>query len=303
MTVITRTGLARLKEFAQEGGKVIFVGKTPRLILDRTFMDAKDVPDLSFATLVEPSGDITPRVISALPSPDVKLDAAFPRLTYTHRTWTDGDMYYFFNESDKAESRVATIVGHGKAQAWDLGTGEIHPMAGATYEEDAAQIPLVLGPYEAKVVVIGPLPKGVAAPEPSFASGSTFMELGGDWALELNGKQMTTTLKSWEELGTSSFAGPATYYRQFTAAKAPAGKHVYLEISALNDYARVTLNGRQLEARSWQPYRWDVGSALKAGANDLTIEVQATPVRQSPFGGPPPHAASGLLGPVRLVTY
>ncbi len=110
MTVITRTGLERLKEFAQKGGKVIFVGKPPRLILDRTFMDAKDVPDLSFATLIEPSGDITAQVIAALPSLDVKLDAAFPRLTYTHRTWRDGDMYYFFNESDKAESRVATIA-------------------------------------------------------------------------------------------------------------------------------------------------------------------------------------------------
>ena len=173
MTVITRTGLERLKGFAQSGGKVIFVGKTPGLIVDKTFMDAKDVPDLSFATLIEPSGDITARCLQRFRSLDVKLDAAFPRLTYTHRTWRDGDMYYFFNESDKAESRVATIAGHGKAQAWDLGTGEIHPMAGATYEGDVVQIPLVLGPYEAKVIVVGPLPKGVAAAEPSFASGNT----------------------------------------------------------------------------------------------------------------------------------
>ena len=42
------------------------------------------------------------------------------------------------------------------------------------------RFPLVLGPYEAKVVVVGPLPSGVAAAEPSFASGSTLAELGGD---------------------------------------------------------------------------------------------------------------------------
>ena len=319
MTVITRTGLERLKAFAKSGGKVIFVGKTPRMILDKTFMDAKEVPDLSFATLIEPAGDITPRVIAALPSPDVKLDATFTRLTYTHRAWSDGDMYYFFNESDKAESRVATIAGHGRAQAWDLGTGEIHPLAEATYEGDAVKIPLTLGPYEAKVIVVGPLPKGVAAPEPSFAVGSTVAELDGDWALELNGKQLTTALKSWEELGASSFAGPATYHRQFTAAKTPKGKHIYLETDRVNDYARVTLNGKELGARSWQPYRWDVTSALKAGANELTIEVNTTLARQSPFTAPPPPAAgapaptgganrsgapptaSGLLGPVRLV--
>jgi len=298
--VITRTGLERLQAFAKAGGKVIFVGKTPRLILDKTFMDAKDVPDLSFATLIEPAGDITPRVLAALPNPDVKLDAEFPRLTYTHRKWSDGDMYYFFNESNKPESRVATIAGHGKAQDWDLGTGEIHPMVAATYEGDAVRIPLTLGPYEAKVIVVGPLPAGAASPEPSFASGSSVAELDGDWTLDLNGKQMTTALRSWEELGTSAFAGPATYHRQFTAAAAPEGKHVYLEIANVNDYARVTLNGKELGARSWQPYRWDVTSALKSGSNDLTVEVHAT-VAGRGFGPPPPAAASGLLGPVALV--
>ena len=97
-------------------------------------MDAKEKPDLSFATLVESSGaTLQPAVLAALPRPDVKLDAAFPRLTYTHKAWTDGDMYFFFNESNKTESRVATIAGHGAAQDWDLATGEIRlPIAAAT---------------------------------------------------------------------------------------------------------------------------------------------------------------------------
>ena len=56
MTVITRTGLERFRAFAKAGGKVIFVGKTPSLIVDKTFMDAKEKPDLSFATLIETVG-------------------------------------------------------------------------------------------------------------------------------------------------------------------------------------------------------------------------------------------------------
>jgi hypothetical protein len=311
MTVITRTGLERLQAFAKAGGKVIFVGKTPSLIVDKTFMDAKDVPDLSFATLIEPSGDITPQVLAALPKPDVKLDTEFRRLTYTHRSFSDGEMYYFFNESDRPESRIATIAGHGKAQVWDLGTGEIHPMAGAIYQGDSVQVPLVLGPYEAKVIVVGPMPKGVAAPEPSFANGSTLAELNGDWMLDLNGKQLTTGLKSWEDLGSSSFAGPATYHKQFTADAAPHKKHIYLEIANVNDYAKVTLNGQELGACSWQPYRWDVTSALKKGSNDLAIEVYTTPAGRGGPGAPPagpgrnaaPIPASGLLGPVRLEAY
>ena len=311
-TVITRTGLERFQAFAKAGGKVIFVGKTPGLVVDKTFMTAKDLnlSDLSFATLVEPSGDLTPRVIAALPTPDVKLDAAFPRLTYTHRSWRDAEMYFFFNESNQAESRMATIAGHGQAQAWDLATGEIHALSGATAESDSVRFPLVLGPYEAKVVVVGPLPSGVSVAEPAFATGNTLAELDGDWTVDLNGKELTTHLKSWEELGAPSFAGPAVYRKQFTVPAAPAGKRIFLEIGDVHDYARLKLNGKALEAHAWQPYRWDVTSAWKNGPNDLEVEVRATPAgRGGPGaaapaggrsrGGAPP--VSGLLGPVRLV--
>jgi hypothetical protein len=293
MTVITRTGLDRLREFAKGGGKVIFVGETPKLVLDKTFLDAKQKPDLSFATLIESSGDITPAVIAALPKPDVKLDADFPRLTYTHRRWTDGDMYYFFNESNKSESRVATIEGHGTAQDWNMGTGEIHPIAGATAGADGITIPLVLAPYEAKVIVVGPLPKEAAGAEPSFAGGTTLAELTGDWNLTLNGKPITTELKPWEDLGVAGFAGPVTYHKQFTASAAPKGKHVYLEIADVHDYAKVTLNGKELGAEGWQPYRWDVTGALKKGANELVIQVDALAQGgRAGFGGPQPTAAA-----------
>jgi len=309
-TVISKSGLERFRALVKAGGKVIFVGKTPGLVVDKAFLDAKEKPDLSFATLVEPTGDITPRVLAALPKPDMKLDADFPRLTYTHRSWRDAEMYFFFNESNKPESRMATIAGRGQAQVWDLATGEIHAISGATAESDSVHFPMSLAPYEAKVVVVGPLPAGASTSEPSFASGNTLAELNGDWVLELSGKTVTTPLKSWEELGTPSFAGPATYRKQFTAVATPAGKRLFLEIGDVRDYAKVKLNGNELEAHAWQPYRWDITSAVKAGANELEIEVRAVatgrggPGAAAPAGGrgrggAPP--VSGLLGPVRLV--
>jgi hypothetical protein len=294
--VITRTGLERFRAFVKAGGKVIFVGETPKIVVDKTFLNSKDVPDLSFATLIEPSGDITARVLAALPTPDVKLDAEFPRLTYAHRTWSDADMYLFFNESDKEESRVATIAGRGQAQVWDLGSGEIHAIAGATAENDSVRVPLLLEPYETKVIVVGPLPSGVGTPEPALVPGTTVAELDGDWSLDLNGKQMTTPLKSWQDLGTASFAGPATYRKQFTAPTAPAGKRLFLEIADVRDYAKVKLNGKDLEAHAWQPYRWDITNALKPGSNDLEIQVYAEGGGRGGFGGPPPAAAGGAGG-------
>jgi hypothetical protein len=303
MTVITRTGLERLREFAKEGGKVIFVGKTPTMILDKTFMDANEKPDLSFATLVESSGDITPAVLAALPSPDVKLDAEFKRLTYTHRKWTDGDMYFFFNESSATEKRVAKIAGHDTVQDWDMANGEIHPIAAAKPVADGVEIPLVLGPYETRVIVVGPLPKYVGAAEPSFSVGSTVAQLDGDWSVAINGKDQTTVLKPWEELGAAGFAGPATYKKQFTAAALAKGKHVYLELGDVHDYAKVMLNGKDLGARAWGPYRWDVTGALKKGANEIVIDVNAPPAaRGGPGGAPPPAAVVAATPAAGLAT-
>jgi hypothetical protein len=294
-TVITRTGLERFKAFVKAGGKVIFVGKTPTIVVDKTFLNSKDVPDLSFATLIEPSGDITDRVIAALPKPDVKLDSPFPRLTYTHRSWSDAEMYLFFNESNKTETRNVTVAGHGRAQAWDPALGQIHPLSDATAEGDSVRFPLVLAPYETKVIVVGPLPDQAMGPEPSVVSGTTLMDLDGDWSLDLNGKQLTTPLKTWEELGTPSFAGPGIYRKQFTLPALPAGKKVFLEIADVHDYARVRVNGAIFEARAWAPYRWDVTSSLQPGNNDVQINVFATPSGRGGFGGPPP-AAAGAAG-------
>jgi hypothetical protein len=241
-------------------------------------------------------------VLAALPKPDVKLDAAFPRLTYTHRQFADGDLYFFFNESTATESRMATIAGHGTAQDWDLATGEIHAMTAAKAEGDSVTLPLTLGPYEAKVVVVGPLAKAVAgAAEPSFVSGEKVADLSGNWKLDLNGKQLTTPIKPWEELGSTTFAGPVTYTMQFTPTATPKGKHVYLEIADVHDYAKVTLNGKEVGARSFQPYRWDVTGDLQKGANDLKIEVYAN-VAGGRGGGAPaaaaaPTAAAGAAAP------
>ena len=262
----------------------------------------RDAPDLSFATLIEPSGDITPRVLAALPKPDVKLDAAFPRLTYMHRSWRDGEMYFFFNESNKEESRMATIAGRGQAQVWDLGSGRIHGMAGATAEGDSVRFPLVLEPYESKLIVVGPLPADARVRSRPWVSGTTLAELGGDWTLDLNGKHLTTPLKSWEDLGTPSFVGPAIYHKQFTAPAVPAGKKVYSWKSPMCATTSGSgLTGRSSTRQAWQPYRWDITTALQPGANDLQINVLARPRAAEAAGAASaaaPAAAGGRAGQV-----
>jgi alpha-L-rhamnosidase len=156
-TAIQKNVLDRLRAFAAAGGKVIFVGRTPSMVVDRTFLNAGGAPDLGFATL-ESTPEITPRVVAALPKPDVKLDAACAPLKYIHRTLKDGDVYFFFNESKDTQTRTATLDGRGAVQVWDAASGKIRPAAGTAAATGSLALPLTLGPYESRFVVIGPMP-------------------------------------------------------------------------------------------------------------------------------------------------
>jgi hypothetical protein len=286
-TVIDRRMLDRLRAFAAAGGKVIFVGRTPSMVVGRTFLHPEPgAPDLSFATL-EPAAHITDRVVAALPPPDVALDTPAAPIKYIHRSLQDGDVYFFFNESGQELSRAATLAGTGQVQQWDATTGKIHPLAGVATADGRVAVPLVLEPQEARFVVIGTPVAGAAEPVPVIAGSQTVAALGGDWSLTLGERQLNGPLGLWEKLGVNGFAGIARYAKSFELPAVPAaGSRVFLDLGDVHEIARVRLNGQAFAARPWPPYLWDVTAAVKAGTNSLEIEVQAPPreIRRSLAG-------------------
>ena len=287
-TVIDKRMLDRLRAFAAAGGKVVFVGRTPTMVVGRSFMNPEPgAPDLSFATL-EPKPEITDRVVAALPPSDVRLSASCPPIKYIRRTLKDGDVYFFFNESNQVQSRTATLAGTGQVQVWDATSGTVHPLAAVAKAAGSVTVPLTLGPQESRFIVIGPLPASAGQPVPSVSTSQSVVELNGDWSMTLGAKQVTSALKSWEDLGVTSFAGTAVYKREFTApASLPQGKRVYLDLGNAHEDVRVRFNGSDLEAKAWPPYLWDVTGLIKGGANTLEVQVQMPPAGggRGGFGG------------------
>jgi hypothetical protein len=91
---------------------------------------------------------------------------------------------------------------------------------------------------------------------------------------------------------------------------------LYLECGNVRYWARVRLNGVDLDVRAFRPFRWDLARALKSGKNVLEIEVLGSPESEMPPMPPPPGGAGvapgrggratttpagGLLPPVRLI--
>jgi hypothetical protein len=161
-TVIQKNVLERLRAFAAAGGKVIFVGRTPTMIVDKSYLHPEPgAPDLSFATL-EPTADVTAKVVAALPKPDVKLNSACTPIKYLHRSLKDGEIYFFFNESAQNQARTATLAGTGQVQVWDALSGKIQPLGGVAAAQGSVTVPLALGSQESRFIVIGPLPPAPA---------------------------------------------------------------------------------------------------------------------------------------------
>ncbi|RPJ63198.1 MAG: hypothetical protein EHM23_02065, partial [Acidobacteria bacterium] len=155
ISVISKVSLERLMAFAAAGGKVIFLGRTPVLVNDKSFLNAEKAPGLGWA-MQETSGDLTSAVLAALPNPDVVLSVATPKVKALHRKLKDADVYFFFNEGETPVQCEATLEGNGQAQLWDGVTGAIDKPAG-TAGNGTVRIPLELGRWATKLIVIGQL--------------------------------------------------------------------------------------------------------------------------------------------------
>jgi hypothetical protein len=154
IAVIRQDMLDQLKKFAAQSGKVIFIGRTPTMVAGKTFLHPSPAPgDLGFATL-EPGGELSAKVIAALPQPDVRLDGSHPGVKYMHRSLKDAELYFFFNEADQPETCVATLRGSGDLQVWDAADGKIKSEPAASKAQGQVNATLNLAPHESRFLII-----------------------------------------------------------------------------------------------------------------------------------------------------
>lgn len=75
------------------------------------------------------------------------------------------------------------------------------------------------------------------------------------------------------------FSGSLCYHAKFDLAHSSAERLV-LDLGEVFYSAEVFLNGQSCGRRAWGPYLFDITSALRAGANDLTVRVTNTLANQ-----------------------
>ena len=176
--VISSEALARLKAFAEGGGKVLFLGGAPKWISGRTIRDATPATaaDFSWATVVDAQLAHTPtppaqppaeppapqavpnEVLAAVDAadiaPTIRLNAADTALRVMKRKWKNADMYLFFNEGAQASDHAVTLLSKGRtAEAWDPQTATVAAMQSRRAAGNLT-VQLKLQPYETRVIVV-----------------------------------------------------------------------------------------------------------------------------------------------------
>lgn len=153
-TAITQAALTQLRRFAAAGGRVIFLGEAPRLVVDKTFRDASGPADLGWATLHQADATFSAAVRNALPPADLTLATTAPLVSYTHRQLRDADVYFIFNSGDEPLATAATLAGQGRAETWHADTGKIDPLEGAMPTARGVTVSLQIPPWSTTVVVL-----------------------------------------------------------------------------------------------------------------------------------------------------
>jgi hypothetical protein len=176
--VIAGDALARLKSFAQGGGKVVFLGGTPRWIASQSIRDAHPAAasDFAWSTVVEAQlaptptppayppteplqpqavpGEILDVVTSAVIAPTVRLGVTDTALKVMKRRWKNADVYLFFNEGALPIDHAVTLMSdERKAETWDPQSGSVTPLK-STRSGTHPAVQLKMLPYATQVIVV-----------------------------------------------------------------------------------------------------------------------------------------------------
>ncbi len=248
---------------------------------------------------------------------------------FVHRKLADGDLYFLDNRSEQETEIDATFRVTGKEpELWHSDTGKITP-ASYNISNELTTVPLHFEPW-GSVFVVFRKPANRKSRALAMPIENQLATISGPWTVAFQpgrGAPASITMESlasWgvsEDKGVKYFSGEATYTSTINAPPLwfTKGATLLIDLGEVKNLAIVSVNGKELETVWHVPFRVDVTSALKPGANQISVKVINSWVNRM-IGDLQPEATtkysfttwknyranspllpSGLIGPVALV--
>jgi alpha-L-rhamnosidase/F5/8 type C domain len=249
-------------------------------------------------------------------------------IQFAHRKLKDGDIFFVDNRSDRDETTEATFRVAGKEpELWRAETGDIEPVS-FKVTDGRTTVPLHLEAW-GTVFVVFRKPTSQTSHTLREVTETKVTTIDGPWNVSFQpGRGAPTSinmnqLSDWsqsDDPGVKYFSGVGTYTKTVQASPEwfRKGAHLWIDLGDVKNLAVVTINGKDLGEPWHAPYRVDATSALKPGANRITIRVVNAWVNRligdqqpgatkltfadvKPYKATSPLLPSGLLGPVTVI--
>ncbi len=283
------------KRFADVGGQIVFIGKTPHQapgFYDHAGRDSQVdqiIKSINTKNVVQypsptPDGKIVDwyKVMQEKLNlkPFIKIDKPQMMVSQVHYKTEQADAYFFSNysNSDRFELNAEFDVAPNRtAWLWNPETGErfLYPTQGKKNK-----LKVMLGPAETQLIVFDNNTQGVRY-EQLTPFKNAALTIKTPWTLTLNhynGSIKTRTLNNLldfrDDAGLVGFAGNAIYENTFQIANI-ADVHL-LNLGKVAGVSEVTLNGKNLGNRWYGDHIYSLKGAVKAGVNKLSIKLTTT---------------------------
>ncbi len=262
--------------------------------------------------------------------PDCKTEPADPTL-FIHRQTKDAEIYFISNQSNQTirinpEFRVTGKV----PELWNPVTGETRSLPAYDPQSEKTRVPLKLDAYESSFIVFknGAIHPESASLEANFPTPKVVAVVDAPWSVQFDANRwgpknpvIFDQLTDWTASNNDSiryYSGTAVYRTQFDLPNGIGNKNIFLNLGSLSAMAKIKINGKEVGGVWTAPWQINISDAIKAGKNEVEIEVVNTwmnrligdrklPEGQShtwctsnPYSANSSLEPSGLLGPVTV---
>ncbi|NJB71944.1 hypothetical protein GGR42_002406 [Saonia flava] len=316
-----------LAKFADNGGRIVFIGKKP--FKSPTYKNG-DSADSKVKQIVEDLFDKTNVVLYPAPKDNLiewygKLQVdlglkPYVRFIKTHKYLSqsnyllEGNPFFFITNTSlsehisvKAEFNVENYL---SPWLWNPETGKKmrYPTNGKNNGIDL-EIPRATS----VLIVFDENSNGKEFPAMDYNKKGK--ELVGAWNLQLShisgekkDMQIETLVNLTEDDQTKEFAGEVIYEKTFSVDPT---KYQYIDLGDVQGISELTLNGNLIGEKWYGAHIYDIGSALKTGENKLSIKLttiignyvksQKDNLVAQSWTNRQEYYPMGILGPVRIV--
>jgi len=279
-----------LKEFAQNGGRIVFIGKKP--FKSPAYLNG-DENDAAVKKIVDEILKIEHVIMCPAPEGDViqwygklqdeiglkpyvKFDKKHKYLNQSGYQIGETSMFFIANTSlSEHISVTAEFQVEEKLHPWiwnpETGEKSLYPTSGGNNK-----ILLEL-PRATSVLIVFASDSGGAEQFRPMKFNRQKKEITGAWQLQLkhmNGKTQHLALNSLTDLtgrnDTKEFAGVVIYGKNIII---DSDKYQYIDLGNVQGITELTLNGRLIGTKWYGAHVYDVKNVLKEGENKLSIKL------------------------------